>query len=236
MSDIVIIEDNADIARGLSENLKLEGYEVEIAPDGLQGLARIRGRPPKLVILDLMLPQLDGMQVLRRLRDEGFEMPVLILSARAGEAEKVRGFRVGADDYVTKPFGLRELLARVDALFRRRRRLSSDTDQAHLHPATRFGDVEIHYESRTVLKHGAPVELRPREFDLLAALARRANTVVERRSLLDEVWAYDGDVQTRTVDTHMVELRRKLERDPAHPRHIVTVRKAGYMLRLSGLE
>src|SRR5690349_11291481 len=167
MSDIVIIEDNADIARGLRENLELEGYEVEIAADGLQGLARIRGRPPKLVILDLMLPQLDGMQVLRRLRDEGFEMPVLILSARAGEAEKVRGFRVGADDYVTKPFGLRELLARVDALFRRRRRLSTDTDQVHLHPATRFGDVEIHYESRTVLKRGAPVELRPREFDLL---------------------------------------------------------------------
>jgi DNA-binding response OmpR family regulator len=232
VSDILIIEDNADIARGLRDNLEVEGYEVDVALDGEQGLARLRGRPPKLVILDLMLPRLDGMQVLRRLRDEGFEMPVLILSARAGEAEKVRGFRVGADDYVTKPFGLRELLARVDALFRRRRRLT-ESDRVAAAPPARFGDVEIHYDSRTVLKRGEPVALRPREFDLLAALARRANTVVARRSLLDEVWAYDDGVQTRTVDTHVVELRRKIESDPTHPRYIVTVRKAGYMLRVS---
>ena len=232
MSDILIIEDNADIARGLRDNLEVEGYEVDVALDGEQGLARLRGRPPKLVILDLMLPRLDGMQVLRRLRDEGFEMPVLILSARAGEAEKVRGFRVGADDYVTKPFGLRELLARVDALFRRRRRLT-ESDRVAAAPPARFGDVEIHYDSRTVLKRGEPVALRPREFDLLAALARRANTVVARRSLLDEVWAYDDGVQTRTVDTHVVELRRKIESDPTHPRYIVTVRKAGYMLRVN---
>jgi DNA-binding response OmpR family regulator len=234
MSDILIIEDNADIARGLRDNLEVEGYEVDVALDGEQGLARLRGRPPKLVILDLMLPRLDGMQVLRRLRDEGFEMPVLILSARAGEAEKVRGFRVGADDYVTKPFGLRELLARVDALFRRKRRLTSDADHVATIPPTRFGDVEIRYDSRTVLRRGTPVPLRPREFDLLAALARHANTVVARRSLLDEVWAYDDGVQTRMVDTHVVELRRKIESDPARPCYIVTVRKAGYMLRVSG--
>jgi two-component system, OmpR family, alkaline phosphatase synthesis response regulator PhoP len=233
MSDILIIEDNTDIARGLRDNLEVEGYEVDIAADGEQGLARVRGRPPKLVILDLMLPQMDGMQVLRRLRDEGFEMPVLILSARAGEAEKVRGFRVGADDYVTKPFGLRELLARVDALFRRRRRLTNDAPEIAGTPPVRFGDIEIRFDSRTVLRGGQPVSLRPREFDLLAALARRASTVVGRRDLLDEVWAYDEDVQTRTVDTHVVELRRKLEGDPAHPRYIVTVRKAGYMLKLS---
>ena len=233
MSDILIIEDNDDIARGLRDNLEVEGYQVDIASDGEQGLARIRGKPPRLVILDLMLPRLDGMQVLRRLRDDGFEMPVLILSARAGEAEKVRGFRVGADDYVTKPFGLRELLARVDALFRRRRRLSDDAEQQPV-PPMRFGDVEIHFESRTVLKRGAAVTLRPREFDLLAALARNPNVVVPRRSLLGEVWAYDEGVQTRTVDSHVVELRRKLEDDPANPRHIVTVRKAGYMLKTSG--
>jgi DNA-binding response OmpR family regulator len=172
--------------------------------------------------------------VLRRLRDEGFEMPVLILSARAGEAEKVRGFRVGADDYVTKPFGLRELLARVDALFRRRRRLTSDAPQVAGTPPMRFGDIEIQFDSRTVLRGGQPVSLRPREFDLLAALARRACTVFGRRDLLDEVWAYDEDVQTRTVDTHVVELRRKLESNPAQPRFIVTVRKAGYMLRPNG--
>src|SRR5215218_8089852 len=210
MSDILIIEDNADIARGLRDNLEEEGYEVDVALDGEQGLARVRGRPPKLVILDLMLPRIDGIQVLRRLRDEGFEMPVLILSARAGEAEKVRGFRIGADDYVTKPFGLRELLARVDALFRRRRRLTSDADHAPITPPMRFGDIEIRFDSRSVLRNGQPITLRPREFDLLAALARRASTVVGRRDLLHEVWAYDEGVQTRTVDTHVVELRRKL--------------------------
>ncbi len=233
MTDILIIEDNADIARGLRDNLEVEGYEVEIALDGEQGLTSVRGRPPKLVILDLMLPRLDGMHVLRRLRDEGFEMPVLILSARAGEAEKVRGFRVGADDYVTKPFGLRELLARVEALFRRRRRLTSEAvpERDGDRPPARFGDVEIQFASRTVLKGGTPVTLRPREFDLLAALARHVNAVVARRSLLEEVWAYDEAVETRTVDTHIVELRRKIEGDPANPRHIITVRKAGYMLR-----
>jgi two-component system, OmpR family, alkaline phosphatase synthesis response regulator PhoP len=233
MTDILIIEDNTDIARGLRDNLEVEGYEVDVASDGEQGLARVRGRPPKLVILDLMLPRIDGMQVLRRLRDEGFEMPVLILSARAGEAEKVRGFRVGADDYVTKPFGLRELLARVDALFRRRRRLTSDASPTTAAPPMRFGDVEIHFDSRSVTRAGEPIQLRPREFDLLAALARRVGTVVSRRDLLEEVWAYDEGVQTRTVDTHVVELRRKLESDPANPRHIVTVRKAGYMLKPS---
>jgi DNA-binding response OmpR family regulator len=159
-------------------------------------------------------------------------MPVLILSARAGEAEKVRGFRIGADDYVTKPFGLRELLARVDALFRRRRRLTSNAEHAPATPPMRFGDIEIRFDSRSVLRGGQPITLRPREFDLLAALARRASTVVGRRDLLDEVWAYDEDVQTRTVDTHVVELRRKLESDPTSPRYIVTVRKAGYMLKL----
>jgi two-component system, OmpR family, alkaline phosphatase synthesis response regulator PhoP len=232
MSDIVIIEDTRDIAEGLRENLELEGYSVEVTLTGEDGLARIRQRAPSLLILDLMLPGIDGFHVLRRLRDEGFDMPVLILSARAGEAEKVRGFRIGADDYVTKPFGLREVLARVDALMRRRRR-----EQVPIHHAVRapvsFGDVELRLDSREVLKRGKSVELRPREFDLLAALALRPNTVVARRDLLDVVWGYEDDVLTRTVDAHVVELRRKLEEDPRRPRHILTVRKAGYMLRLT---
>ena len=130
MTNILIIEDNRDIAEGLRNTLEYEGYTVEIALDGEQGLARLRMRPPQLVILDLMLPRVDGFHVLRRLRDDGHEMPVLILSARGDEVDKVRGFRIGADDYVTKPFGLRELLARVDALFRRQRRLSMDRPPA----------------------------------------------------------------------------------------------------------
>ena len=231
MSEIVIIEDTPDIAEGLRENLEAEGYSVEVAATGEEGLMRLRLHPPSLLILDLMLPGMDGFHVLRRLRDEGFDMPVLILSARASEAEKVRGFRIGADDYVTKPFGLREVLARVDALMRRRRREVSTAHRPSFPPIC-FGDIELRLESREVLRGGRLVELRPREFDLLAALALRPGVVVARRDLLDVVWGYEDDVLTRTVDAHMVELRRKLEDDPRHPRHILTVRKAGYMLRL----
>jgi DNA-binding response OmpR family regulator len=232
MSEIVIIEDTPDIAEGLRENLEAEGYSVELAASGEEGLMRLHLHPPSLLILDLMLPGMSGFHVLRRLRDEGFDMPVLILSARASEAEKVRGFRIGADDYVTKPFGLREVLARVDALMRRRRREVSGVHRAS-RPPVLFGDIELRLDSREVLKSGKMVELRPREFDLLAALALRPGVVIARRELLDVVWGYEDDVLTRTVDAHLVELRRKLEDDPRHPRHILTVRKAGYMLRLT---
>ena len=231
MSEIVIIEDTPDIAEGLRENLEAEGYSVEVAANGEDGLTRLRLHPPSVLILDLMLPGISGFHVLRRVRDEGFDMPVLILSALAGEAEKIRGFRIGADDYVTKPFGLREVLARVDALMRRRRREVSGVHRPR--PPICFGDVELRLDSREVLRSGKIVELRPREFDLLAALALRPGIVIARRELLDVVWGYEDDVLTRTVDAHMVELRRKLEDDPRHPRHILTVRKAGYMLRLA---
>ena len=171
-----------------------------------------------------MLPRLDGMHVLRRLRDEGFEMPVLILSARAGEAEKVRGFRVGADDYVTKPFGLRELLARVDALFRRRRRLTngSTDDQEQHRPPARFGDVEIHFESRTVLKAGAPVALRPREFDLLAALAqacerRRAEAKLARGGVV--IRRCGGDSDGRHPHRRAAPQDRERPYEPSPHRH-----------------
>jgi two-component system alkaline phosphatase synthesis response regulator PhoP len=229
MSDILIIEDNADIAEGLRMNLEVEGYSAETRSSGEAGLARLREREPRLVILDLLLPGDDGFHVLRRLRDEGFEMPVLILSARAGEAEKVRGFRIGADDYVTKPFGLRELLARVDALFRRSRRVTRDVSAVS--DVVTFDDVSVDVRSREVRRGDVPVSLRPKEFELLEALVRHAGHAMSRRELLDQVWAYDEDVQTRTVDTHIVELRRKLEEDPANPRHIITVRKAGYLFK-----
>ncbi len=232
MSDILIIEDNRDIAEGLRRNLEVEGFSVDLAHGGADGLARIREQPPELIVLDLMLPDDDGFRVLRRLRDEGFEMPVLILSARASETEKVRGFRIGADDYVTKPFGLKELLARIDALFRRRRRINEAPTPRAAPAAEVFGDISIDFGRREVRKRGELIPLRPKEFDLLEAMIQRADRIVSRRELLERVWGYDADVQTRTVDTHMVELRRKLEADPANPRYIVTVRKAGYMLRM----
>jgi DNA-binding response OmpR family regulator len=229
VTDILVVEDNAGIAEGLRENLEAEGYSVEVAPDGEQGLAAARRVRPELVILDLMLPRLDGYHVLRRLRDLGLQMPVLILSALGGEAEKVRGFRIGADDYVTKPFSLRELLARVDALFRRRRLAGHGETAAER--AVRFGRVEVRLGSHSVQRDGQEVELRPKEFDLLRALIERMGSVVSRHELLTTVWGYTADVVSRTVDSHILELRRKLEDDPTHPTHILTVRKSGYLLK-----
>jgi DNA-binding response OmpR family regulator len=229
MARVLLIEDHESIANGVRANLEIEGYTVRVAADGATGLRVAQEWDPQLIILDLMLPKMDGYHVLRALRSEGLEMPVLILSARGGEVEKVRGFRIGADDYVTKPFGLLELLARVDALFRRARHVVEHT-RPPAAGVVRFGDVEVHPPTHTVRRRGAPVALRPKEFELLMALVRRRDEVVSRAELLEEVWGYDTDVVTRTVDTHVVELRRKLEDDPTHPRHIITVRKTGYRL------
>jgi DNA-binding response OmpR family regulator len=226
MPRILIVEDNADLAYGLRTGLEIEGYEVQVAENGETGLERARSWKPDLMMLDLMLPGMDGYRVLRSIRDSGSDVPVLILTARGEEADKVLGFRLGADDYVTKPCGVLELLARVGALLRRSR-----TDRAPLpDPIERFGGVEIHPASRTVAKQGTPVALSPKEFDLLLALVRRRGAVASRVELLREVWGHRVEVMTRTVDIHIAELRRKLEDDPAQPRHILTVWKAGYRL------
>ena len=226
---ILLIEDNADLAYGLRNNLEIEGYQVEVAGDGAKGLTRARTAKPDLVILDLMLPGMDGFRVLRTLRDDGQAVPVLILTARGEEADKVRGLRLGADDYVTKPFGVLELLARVEALFRRA--TSPRRNGGGPEPTTlRFGEIEVHTASRTVLRRGETVLLTPKEYELLVALLRRDGACATRVELLTEVWGYSAEVMSRTVDTHVAELRRKLERDPANPAHIVTVRKTGYRL------
>ena len=182
---------------------------------------------PDLVILDLMLPGMDGYKVLRTLREEGSEVPVLILTARGEEADKVLGFRIGADDYVVKPCGVLELLARVGALLRRSRPQDGVPAPA---PNEHFGDVEINPASRQVTKSGKLVQLSPKEFDLLLALVRRRGAVASRLELLKEVWGHRVEVMTRTVDIHVAELRRKLEADPSAPKHILTVWKAGYRL------
>jgi DNA-binding response OmpR family regulator len=227
MNRVLIVEDNHDLAFGLRNNLEIEGYAVDVAEDGMSGLAAARARPPDLLILDLMLPGIDGYRVLKQLRDEGLGMPVLILTAKGEEADKVLGFRLGADDYVTKPFGVLEVLARVAALLRRSSGRSGDTRPA-LH---RFGHVEVDTASRTVRRGGQDVMLTPMEFDLLVALLRRQGAVASRLALLSEVWGHSSAVLTRTVDTHIAELRRKLEEDPSAPRHVLTVRKAGYRLK-----
>jgi DNA-binding response OmpR family regulator len=231
VAHILIVEDNVDLAAGLRSNFELEGYEVSVAGDGVKGLSKARALHPDLIILDLMLPKLDGYRLLRMLRSDGLDMPVLVLTARGDEADKVRGFRWGADDYVTKPFGLMELLARVEALLRRRRNGPSDEYRTLSRESIRFGDVEVRPFTHEVLRSGEPIMLRPKEFDLLMALIQRNGQVVSRTELLHEVWGYDAEIVSRTVDTHMAELRRKLEADPSNPRHLLTVRKTGYRLQ-----
>src|SRR5437763_8720250 len=226
--NILIVEDNPDLAYGLRTGLEIEGYEVAVAEDGETGLSRAKQWLPDLVILDLMLPGMDGYRVLRSLRDDGLEMPVLILTARGEEADKVLGFRLGADDYVTKPFGVLELLARIEALIRRTRHWREGAATPATPVIERFGDVEVDVSARTVRRGGERIELTPKEFDLLIALLRRQGRVTSRNELLRAVWGYSASVVSRTVDTHVAELRRKLERDAADPRHILTVWKVGY--------
>jgi DNA-binding response OmpR family regulator len=226
MARILVVEDSVDLARALRTNLELEGHEVGVALDGERGLALVRSSRPDLIVLDLMLPKMDGYLLLRAVRGEGLHMPVLILTARSDEAEKVRGFRWGADDYVTKPFSLIELLARVEALLRRSRQATTTVDANEA--AVKFGNIEVHPAKRLVMRQGAPVALRPKEFDLLMALVRRDCSVAQRAELLREEWGYKPAMVSRTIDTHIVELRRKLEDDPSSPRHFLTVRKTGY--------
>lgn len=228
MATILIIEDNPDLAFGLINNLEIEGHAVELVTNGADGLRRARTLKPDLVVLDLMLPGLNGYGVLKGLREAQMQTPVLILSARGEEADKLRGFRYGADDYVTKPFSLLELLARVDALLRRSR--AGGVPDAAAAEVERFGDVEVVLSTRSVRKRGHEVSLPPKAYDLLVALLERRGKVTSRMELLRAVWGHRVAVMTRTVDTHVVELRRKLEDDPANPRYIITVRKSGYRI------
>lgn len=227
MAKVLVIEDNKDLAAALRFNLEMEGHSVEVSSDGLSGLQAAREGQPDLIVLDLMLPAMDGYRVLRALREEGLDMSVLIVSARGEEADKIRGFRAGADDYVTKPFGLLELLARVEALLRRGLRPVA-APSAPL--PIRFGDVEVNVAARTVKRRGQDVALTPKAFDLLLALARREGAVATRLELMREVWGHRAAVLSRTVDAHVKELRRKLEDNPSEPRHILTVWKIGYRL------
>jgi two-component system, OmpR family, alkaline phosphatase synthesis response regulator PhoP len=225
MTRVLIAEDDPDLALGLKNNLEIEGYDVRVARDGAEALAAALEWQPALLILDLVMPKMEGMRVLRELRERDTRIAVLILTARGEEADKVRGLKLGADDYVTKPFGLLELLARVESLLRRARVPVADTAEV-----LRFGDVEVEPIARRVRKAGIEVSLRPKEYDLLIELLRRRGEVRSRLDLMQTVWGYSSAVITRTVDTHMFELRRKLEADAAHPRHIITVRGIGYRL------
>jgi len=227
---VLVIEDSADLAEALRYNLELDGLEVEVADDGAAGLEAARRAAPDLLILDLMLPRVDGFEVLRRLRLEGFDGPVLILSAKSEEADKVRGFRLGADQYLTKPFGLLELLERVKGLLARHDSEVGSDQVGRPHETLQFGNVTVDLEAHDVHRAGKRVHLSPRAFQLLVALLRREGRVASRFDLLRDVWGFQRPVSSRTVDAHVAELRRKLEADPSTPRHILTVWGVGYRL------
>jgi DNA-binding response OmpR family regulator len=223
---ILIVDDEPAIVRGLEDNLRFEGYETLAATSGEEGLARALGEAPDLVLLDVMMPRLSGWDVCRELRRRGVDVPVIMLTARGEEGDRVRGLELGADDYVTKPFSLREVLARVRAVLRRpgpRRKFET----------LAFGDVRVHLRGRRVTRGGRALTLTRKEFDLLVYLAEHRGEIVTRERLLDEVWGYERFPTTRTVDTHVLRLRRKLEADPDRPRFIETVHGQGYRFGVS---
>ncbi len=220
MARILIVEDEPDIALGLQLDLRDEGYEVEVAGDGEEASRRAREAGWDLILLDVMLPLKDGFEVCRELRRAKVRTPVLMLTAKTQDAEKVMGLDMGADDYVTKPFSPRELRARIRALLRR----AAPEDE----PVHRFGDCEVDFPRAELRRGGACTDLSAIELKMLRMLLRNQGRVISRAQVIDEVWGRDVFVTDRVVDTHVVKLRRKIEADPAEPRHIVSVRGLGY--------
>ncbi|HEX9298105.1 MAG TPA: response regulator transcription factor [Polyangiaceae bacterium] len=220
---ILVIEDDPSITMGLELNLRAEGYRVMLAHDGEEGLVKARDAKADLIILDVMLPRLNGFEVLRVLRREGHEVPVLMLSARGAEMDKVMGLELGAEDYVTKPFGLAELMARVRAILRRDGKGRARRDQIF-----HAGALEINRATREVVRGGGKVELTATEFDVLLCLVEAKGRVLSREQIQSSVWGPDHHGTTRTVDNFLLQLRAKLEDDPTAPKHLVTVRGVGY--------
>ena len=222
MAKVLIIEDEPNMVLGLKDSCEYEGYEVAVARDGKEGLEKASTEKPDIILLDVMLPLMSGLDVCRTLRNRGFEIPILMLTARGEEMDKVVGLEVGADDYVTKPFSIKELLARVRAHLRR-----SSKQLVELESFS-FGDVELNFKKLTARKGGQALEVSAREFEILRYLIRHRGETVTRDQLLDEVWGYDSTPITRTVDNHIAKLRQKIEQDPSEPQHIITVHRLGY--------
>ncbi|MCX6538801.1 MAG: response regulator transcription factor [Acidobacteria bacterium] len=220
MARILVVEDELPIATLLRDDLALEGYQIEIVGDGEAAIAAAAAGRFDLAILDVMLPGKDGFEVCRELRASGQRMPIIMLTAKTQESDKVMGLEIGADDYVTKPFSPRELRARIKAVLRR---ASGETPEVY-----RFGQVEVDFGRRELRSGGAPVEVTTIEFKLLSAFIRHRGRVLSREQLLDQVWGHGIYVTDRAVDTHIVNLRRKVEPDPAVPQFVVSVRGAGY--------
>jgi DNA-binding response OmpR family regulator len=219
---VLIIEDDQMMAIALREGLESEGYEAETAYDGAAGLRLAARKDFDLVILDLMLPEMSGFDVCKKLRKQGDDVPLIMLTARSLEVEKVQGLKLGADDYITKPFSLMELIARIEAVLRRATRRFESLERY------RFGDVSLDFKQYLATKGGKTLDLSPREFRVLKFLIERRNQVVSRDQLLDGVWSYDSFPTPRTVDTHISKLRQKIEDVPSNPRYLITIHGVGY--------
>jgi DNA-binding response OmpR family regulator len=222
MRKVLIVEDDQAMAVALSDGFTYEGFGVEVARDGSMGLRLAAEKEVDLVILDVMLPQMSGLDVCRQLRNDGNSTPIIMLTARGQEIDKVLGLKTGADDYVTKPFSFLELMARVEAVLRRTSKTAEAIEQL------RFGDVEMCFKNFEARKAGRAIELSPREFKIIKYFVEHRGEVVTRDQLLDAVWGYDSLPLTRTVDMHIAKLRQKIEELPSDPRYIITIHRVGY--------
>lgn len=225
MPQILVVEDDPEMVRGLKDNLEFEHYEVDVARDGEAGLKKISGGSYDLIVLDIMLPKLSGLDVCKRAREQGITTPIIMLTARSEEIDKVLGLELGADDYVTKPFGVRELLARVKAILRRSESLAAA-------PAERMtlGTLEMDFAAYTAVRKGEPLALTPKEIEIIKYLWHHRNKTVTREELLTQVWGYDESISSRTVDNFILKVRQKIEEDPANPKYIITIHGIGYKL------
>jgi DNA-binding response OmpR family regulator len=222
MRKVLIVEDDQAMAVALRDGFSYEGFAVEVARDGQTGLRMASRKGLDLVILDVMLPQVSGLDICKQLRSEGNSTPIIMLTARGQEIDKVLGLKTGADDYVTKPFSFLELMARVEAVLRRATRPAETIERVQ------FGDIELCFRNFEATKGGRPLELSPREFKIMKYFVEHRGEVVSRDQLLDAVWGYDCLPLTRTVDMHIAKLRQKIEETPGNPRHIITVHRVGY--------
>jgi DNA-binding response OmpR family regulator len=219
---VLIVEDDQAMAVALSDGFEYEGYTVQVARDGAAGLRLAAEKELDLIILDVMLPKMSGFDVCKQLRHGGNATPIIMLTARGQEIDKVVGLKIGADDYVTKPFSFMELMARVEALLRRTHRQPEPTEDF------RFGDVAVNFKKFEVTRAGIPIEMSPREFNILKYFIEHRGEVITRDQLLDSVWGYGSFPLTRTVDMHIAKLRQKVEDTPGDPKHIITVHRVGY--------
>ena len=225
MAKLLVVEDEPDMLRGLKDNFEFEHYEVDSAADGESALKQIAACSYDLIVLDIMLPTISGLDVCKRIREQGLTTPIIMLTARGEEIDKVLGLEFGADDYITKPFGVRELLARVKAILRR-----TENTAAALPDRMSLGPLEMDFAAYTAVRNGEPLSLTPKEFEIMKYLWQHRNKTVTRDDLLTQVWGYDESISTRTVDNFILKLRQKIEEDPASPKHIITIHGIGYKL------